>query len=494
MRRQILIALFLAAALVTSLAMPPQVPAEARRTHARPGPSPSPSQSPTPTPAERIASLTQKIKEDPSDKGAHGELGILLVQTGRPKEGRDELQTALKLGLIDASVWYYIGVADLELSQPFDAIGAFERAENLDPANPAVLSSLADTYARFGRLDDAMRIAKRAVSLHPKEAFAYEALGTVQLNEGKFDEGRKTLQQALAIDPKDTRTKILLGRSYLADKAPRPDLALPWFESILTDDPKNTDALRGKAQALAAKDDINGAAAAYQQVVKLEPDRVEAEIELAQLYLSKNMVDQARQEFAQAVKDHPKAPEPYVAQAEYDANKKNFGQAVQEYQAAIALTPDDLRLRLDYAKTLVMAQRFGPARDELQKVVAAQPDNAEATFWLGQAHAGTGDWARARDAYRKAFDLSRSYQALFNLGLAYFNSKEYRHAREVFEALAAHGPKNNPDAQLWFLLGETDRRMGDKRSAITAYKRFLALVPTGDAAAKARAYIKQLGG
>jgi tetratricopeptide (TPR) repeat protein len=464
----------------------------AARPHG-PAPSPSPSESPTPTPQERIATLNQTVRDNPNDKEAQAELGTLLVETGSPSDGRDHLETAIHLGNDDAQTWYFVGVADSELGDMPDSVTSFERAELLDPANPAVLQSLVGAYLQVGRIDDALRIANRAVELHPTEAFAYDQLGMVQLNEGKLDEGRASLNKALTIDPKDARAQLLIARSYMAQKPPDADKALTYYNTVLAADPKNTEALSGKAQALAQKGDVGDAVAALQQVVKLEPDSVEPEDDIAELYLDKKMTDLGRQAFAQAIKDHPKDPEPWVLQAEYDAQTYNPAQAEKEYESALALDPQNTTILFEYGKfELVSYKHYTKAQDAFSRITNLQPDNAEALFWLAQTYAAQNQWAQARDDFKASFEILHTYTSLFNLGLSYFNLKDYQHAREVFEALEAHQDKNHPDPQLWFLLGETYRHMGDKQLATAAYKRYLAYVPNGDASNKARSYIKQL--
>ena len=458
-----------------------------------PQPSPSPSFSPTPTPEERITTLSQTVRDNPNDKEAQSELGELLVETGKSSEGRDHLETAVRLGQNDAQVWFFIGMADRELGDLPDAVTSFERAELLDPGNQAVLSNLVDAYLAAGRPNDALRIANRAMQLHPNDSLSYETLGTVQLTQGKFDEGRASLTKAIALDPKDVRAKLLIARSYLTQKNPDPDKALAQYNAILADDPKNIEALSGKADALGQKNDIGGAVDAWQQVAKLEPDSVEPEDNIAQLYLDKKMVDQGRQAFAQAIKDHPKAVEPWAMQAEYDTRQHNYLQAEKEYEQALALEPGNAELLFEYARMeLIVLRHYTKAQDAFSRIVNEQPGNPEALFWLGQSYAAQGQWAQARDEYQQSFQLARTYPALFNLGLAYFNLQNYKEARQIFEALAGHQDKSHPDPQLWFVMGETYRHLGDKQDATAAYKRYLTYVPSGAGADKARTYIKQL--
>ncbi len=494
MRSRVIIALFTLAALLAGLAGPPHA-AQARKgatSSSSPSPSPAPSGSPTPTPEEQIATLSQTVKDNPNDRGARAALGVLLVQTGKVAEGRDQLENAVRLGLEDAEAWFYIGIADRELGDSVDSLTAFERAERDDPANQAVLSNLADAYMAVNRMDDAGRIANRAIQLHPKESFGYVALATVQFDQGKFDEGRKTINQALAIDPKDPRARMLLGHSYLSGKNQNPDLAIAQFQLILADDPKNTDALHGRAEALSLKNDLAGALAALQAIVKLQPDRVEPEDDVAELYLSKKMIAPARAAFAQAIKDHPKAAEPFVLQAEYDVNQKDFQKAAQEYDQALALGPNDTRVMFEYARLAVTIKKYAKAQALLTRIVAIEPTNPDALMALGEVYAAEQKWTQARDTYARAFEVTHGYTPLFNLGLSYFNLKDYRRARQAFEALAVHQTKEHPDPQLWFALGETDRLMGDKRNAVAAYRNFLSIVPKGPIADKARQYIKQL--
>jgi len=492
--RRILIAAFLCAAFAASMLANSGGEASAR-PHGSPAPSPSPSESPTPTPQERIATLTQTVKDNPNDRASHAQLGVLLVSTGEAAQGRDELETARRLGLEDAQLWFYIGLADRELGDVPDAAGALEEARKFDPANQAVLSNLADTYLQLQRVDDAQRIANSAITLYPKEAFGYEALGTVQLDQGKFEIGRKTLQQAVALDPTDTRAKILIGRSYLGQTKPDPDSALTQFNAILAIDPTNQLALSAKADALAAKNDIPGAVATLQQIIKLSPDDVRPEDDLAEFYLSKKMMTEAKAAFAQAIKDHPKAPEPFALQADYDSRHNNFKQAAAEYESALALAPGDPALLFAAGRVYLLGLKQPvKAQEKFSTLVNAAPANAEALFWLGQAYAASNQWSQARDEFQRSFDIDHTYTSLFNLGLSFYNLKDYKEARDAFVALLGHQSKDHPDVQLWYVLGDTLRQMGDKKGALAAYKQFVVLAPKGPATTKAKGYIKQLGG
>ena len=487
---RIIIALSFSACLLVALA---QAPAGVLARTKTPAPSPTPSVSPTPNPQERIATLQQTVKDNPNDVQAHEELGALLVENGKPADGRDQMEEAIRLGAKDAQAWFYIGVADSELRDEADAVLAFEKAEIADPGNLGVLSELGNSYLAVGRMDDAMRIGKRAIALYPQEDTGYILLATAQLSKSMFDDGRKNLFKALTLKTDDYRARMLLGRSYLGDKNPNADLAIEQFDIVLKANPKDVDALRSKAQALAQKNDVPGAVALLQQIVKLQPDSVEPEDDIAELYLSKHMVDQARQMFAQAIKDHPKATEPFTLQADFDINEKRYTQAAQEYESALALSPDDPRTLYEYGRLqLLLLKNPQKSLDAFRKILAKQPDNADALFLTGQSYATLKNWPQARDYYRKTFEITRAYVPLFNLAYSFYQLKDYKNARDAFGALAVHQDPKHPDPQVWLLLGHSNRMLGDKQNAIAAYKSYLAIVHSGQDADQARAYIKQL--
>src|SRR5207253_11103596 len=167
-------------------------------------------------------------------------------------------------------------------------------------------------------------------------------------------------------------------------------------------------------------------------------------------------------------------------------------QAATEYESALALSPTDPQLLFSAGRLYLLGlKQPSKARDKFSALVNVSPTNSEALFWLGQAYAAENQWAQARNEFQRSFDIDHTYAALFNLGLSYYNLKEYKQARDAFLALLGHQSKVHPDVQLWFVLGDTLRQLGDKKGAVAAYKQFVVLVPKGVATAKAKAYIKQ---
>ena len=129
-----------------------------------------------------------------------------------------------------------------------------------------------------GKVLDEARVQQLTTILNsdPKNVKAVVQLGNTYFDAERYPEAIKWYEQALSIDPKDANASTDLGVSYYYTN--RPDDALKQFEVSLRIDPKHTKTLLNQGIVLAfGKQDLNGAAAAWQKVVELAPDSPEAQ-------------------------------------------------------------------------------------------------------------------------------------------------------------------------------------------------------------------------
>jgi len=111
------------------------------------------------------------------------------------------------------------------LGQHFEqAVEWFQKAIEQDPGNPDYHYKLSITYARSGRIDDALAHARKALSLDPNaaeygmqvrtlEAKQLIAMAERLLAEGESRDALATtyLRQALALDPLEEGAYVLLA-------------------------------------------------------------------------------------------------------------------------------------------------------------------------------------------------------------------------------------------------------------------------------------------
>jgi cytochrome c-type biogenesis protein CcmH/NrfG len=100
-------------------------------------------------------------------------------------------------------------------------------------------------------------------------------LGDLYFDAERFADAMKWYEDALRIDPKHVNASTDLGIAYYYTN--QPDRALQQFERSLAVDPKHTKTLLNVGIVLAfGKQDLEGAAKAWQQVIDIAPTSQEA--------------------------------------------------------------------------------------------------------------------------------------------------------------------------------------------------------------------------
>ena len=109
----------------------------------------------------------------------------------------------------------------------------------------------------------------------PGDAAVRIQLADLYFDAERFAEAARWYEDALKVDPKNVNASTDLGIAYYYMN--QADRALAQFERSLALDPQHTKTLLNTGIVRAfGKQDLDGAAAAWQQVVKIAPDSPEA--------------------------------------------------------------------------------------------------------------------------------------------------------------------------------------------------------------------------
>ncbi|MES2071702.1 MAG: tetratricopeptide repeat protein [Pseudomonadota bacterium] len=161
------------------------------------------------------------LRPSPDNSAAHQLLAVICMQRGDTALARQHIQTSLQFRPDHGPSLLIAGRAaraDCDLAA---AVGYFERAEAITPAEfePAYLYGV--TLLEYGDLAAATSVLERLVLLHPRHALAWCGFGSTLQQAGKKKAARDALEQAVALDSRLTDAWFNLGivRQDLGDLA-----------------------------------------------------------------------------------------------------------------------------------------------------------------------------------------------------------------------------------------------------------------------------------
>jgi adenylate cyclase len=122
-----------------------------------------------------IATLQVVVQFNPSATRAHFMLGVILARAGRPNEGIEHLDKALRLSPHDQLVWaflYGMAVAHFSAGRYEDAVDWATRSLERRADYPRVHTIIAASYAHLGRVDEARTAIQELARIHPDFSLA----------------------------------------------------------------------------------------------------------------------------------------------------------------------------------------------------------------------------------------------------------------------------------------------------------------------------------
>jgi tetratricopeptide (TPR) repeat protein len=260
--------------------------------------------------------------------------------------------------------------------------------------------------------------------------------------------------------------------------------------------------LRG--HMLDARDDIDGALAAYRQAADLWPRGADIRADLASLFARQGKVDEAvkeanaalaidgenraahrilglvQAELADATPDELRArslAEEGIRHLEIVAADKLvdptsdlalgrlYVRAGRD-DRAIATLRDFLLDHPDYPEALqFLAEAYEHSRqlpaavEVVQQLAAGQPDQPRILAWLAELQEQTGDWQSAATAWTRLADGNpRNPSYRLRQATALVNAGDAAGGRKALATITEQMPR---DASAWYLLSQIDRRSGD---------------------------------
>jgi tetratricopeptide (TPR) repeat protein len=240
-----------------------------------------------------------------------------------------------------------------------------------DPANEALLRSLADSLLAANQGGDALAAVRKAAAAHPDQASLQELEGVVLVRVGKTDQGSQAFQKALTLDPKNARAKA--GLAQIAYQAGDSAKALALYDEAAKLDPNDVGPEYSAAQIALANGDKAGAKQRLEEVIRRSPGHAGARNDLAWLLTEAGQdLDRA---LALAKAAHKIDPSPNITDTLgwVYLQRGDNAHAAELFQEALDKRPDSPSLRYHLGLALARQGDHQRALELLRQAVKGGP-------------------------------------------------------------------------------------------------------------------------
>ena len=447
-----------------------------------------------------LRSFARRI--DPSDAGAHNNLGVLYYNKGLYDEAVTAFMRALELDsrmqvaqrnleIVYFSTGYYdrkvaelgerirvrpddrdalweLGRVHALLGQTVEAATAFGELLHHHPADIGALVQLGLAERTNGDLDKALGYLQRALALDPSSSVVNFYIGEVLYNRGVNEGALAALQRAVELNPQNPDAYYLMG-FVLGDMGEHEEARTVTRRAI------QLNPTLSRAQANLAIDQNRPQRLEELATARTEGRQAQMEVHaegqlahfnLGLAFRQKGYYAEALREYAKALERGEDRPLLLQAMAEVHLLRGETAQSVALYDELLAAQPDSPKLWNERGVALHQLGSFDGAEESYRRAVQVEMGYALAHNNLGVALYHRGDSEGAVAAFRVALDAQPGFvKARLNLALLLSKAKRFQLALEAYRSVLLTAPD---DPSAWngvgLVLSEL-RKFEDARNA-----------------------------
>ena len=422
---------------------------------------------------EVLRSFARRI--DPSDAGAHNNLGVLYYSKGLYEEAVTVFMRALELEPRMQVAQRNLEIAYLNSGAAEQRIAQLREHLRAEPSDRDARWELGRTFAMLARHDEAVAEFMALLQFHPHDVGAVTQIALSRNAVGDADSAREWFEQALVIDPDSSLVLFYLGE--IAYHRGINDQALGYLERAIALNPQNHEALYLFGFVLGDAGHHEEAREVMRRAVSLNPA-------LSRTHANLALAAPSREQYAKSKRDSSRGlqmdPSPDAQLTHYNLGvayrqKGYLTEALAEYRLALQRGEDRDLTQQAMAEIHLLLRDTHEAVALYDELLQRQPKNPK--FWneRGVALHQAGRYVDAQESYRAAVEAESGYAlALNNLGVALYHAGQPEPAFELFR-LALEVNASFVKARLnQALLLYKGKRM---QLALEAYRKVLSIFP-----------------
>lgn len=342
--------------------------------------------------------------------------------------------------------------------------------------DPRVRQQLVQLQLSMGKLEEADQTIQAALAAEPNSV-PYQALsGYVSMNRGRWEEADQRLGAALKLSPRDPVALYYLGQLRLNQPTPDIDEAVQRLTAAREAQSGGNllvEIRAALARALAARNDLEGAARELEAALAQQPNNKTLRMHLFSVYMggeSPRFSDAERtiREGRDLAKDDPDL---LLAEARMWLLRKDNAKAVAAVRQAVAAAPKVEQLKYELLNTLVAAADYAAAVKEADQMLAGDKNRWWAYMFRGVGKRFAADKDGAIEDFETALTMAGEQG---NENAAQEVVSRLASTVGVDDALARILPRAKTDNRWRFVAATLYMRQGNHEQAAEMIERVLA--------------------
>jgi len=443
-----------------------------------------------------IRALDNATKLSPQDKHIWMSKGLILAaHLGRFNESIEAYDRALQIDPKDADAWFGKGAALNKTGRYEEAVLALDKATDLNPELAPAWKVKGDAFKALGRQAEADAAYTKAGEL----GYRMDAA-----TQDTADDWFKKGQELMGNGSKDEGIQAL-------------DKALQLYNESIKQNPKDINALLGKADILARMDLSNSgpgafngsrSLAAYDEVLKIDPKNIDALIGKGFLlfelgFSEKNKYNESLETLDEALRIDPKDPlawdykgSVFMLMGKYNESVEAYDRAIENIESfktdrhiGFSNRIEELSgLWLSRGVTLQMIGRINESLNAFDKAVQIDPRNYDAWMFKGQALDRMGKYNDSASAFENASNAVQSVPTASGKAYAWISkadvlvkSGRYEEAKTIYDKSIGLNYSTNSSLDTFYLAsawrgeGSVLAKLGKYNQSLEAFNESIKL-------------------
>jgi|GEM_PF-2987763 len=425
-------------------------------------------------PDEALALFQHATVKDPAETWAWRCWAEMLQKRYRYDEAISRYKRAIESDRFDSYSHLGWGRVLLSMGRDEEAGTHFQIACQHDGRNAAALRNVAEADIKAGRLAEACERFERAIVEWPRIAALSVQQGEMLAHRGFVAGGLACFERALAIDPRDP--DALVGKASALRRLRRYYEAITLLRMAIDVEPTHHSAPRVLASTLRQSGEVlERALKPIESAHALDSSKTSVLIDWGNLLSEYGRHIDAARKFREAIQADRQETRPYVALGHALLKQHRPLEAIEQFRMAVTMDSFDPEPRMGTGLALEAMQRPHDALVHFRAAAELRPGESRFYAGWGAMLHRMGRLHDALDRYRYAFEIDRSNNDAFDRVLRMlFQLRRDDEALGEIERQTTGAPVI---PAFFVVAGNAFRRLGRLSDARTMFRRALRTMP-----------------